>query len=108
MSEKTVEITELNFDELVTNNAKPVLVDFWAEWCAPCRMLSPVVDEVASSYEERIVVGKVNIDEQPVLAQKFGVMSIPTLILYKNGKIENKSIGVVGKDKISGMIDSVL
>jgi thioredoxin 1 len=108
MSEKTVEITELSFDELVTNNAKPVLVDFWAEWCAPCRMLSPVVDEVASSYEGKIVVGKVNIDEQPTLAQKFGVMSIPTLILYKNGKIENKSIGVVGKDKISGMIDSVL
>ena len=108
MSEKTIEITDSSFDEVVTRNTKPVLVDFWAEWCAPCRMLSPVVDEVASSYEGKIVVGKVNIDEQPGLAQKFGVMSIPTLILFKNGKIEKKSIGVVGKDKIAGMIDSVL
>jgi thioredoxin 1 len=108
MSEKTVAITESSFDEAVTNNAKPVLVDFWADWCAPCRMLSPVVDEIASTYEGKIIVGKINIDEEAGLAQRFGVMSIPTLILFKDGKIEKKSIGVVGKDKIAGMIDSVL
>ena len=108
MSEKTVEITAANFEELVTKSEKPVLVDFWAEWCAPCRMLSPVVDEVAAGYEGKIVVGKVNIDEHPELAQRFGVMSIPTLILFKGGAAEKKSIGVVGKDKIAGMIDSAL
>lgn len=108
MSEKTIEITELNFKETVSENAKPVLVDFWAEWCMPCRMLSPIVDEVAGDYEGKIVVGKINIDEQPGLAQKFGVMSIPTLILFKNGNVEKKSVGVVGKEKITSMIDSAL
>lgn len=108
MSEKTVEITETSFEEIVGAGIKPVLVDFWAEWCMPCRMLSPVIDEVAADYEGKISVGKINIDEQPGLAQKFGVMSIPTLILFKNGNAEKKSIGVVGKDKISAMIDSVL
>lgn len=108
MSEKTVEITESSFEELVMNNEKPVLLDFWADWCAPCRMLSPVVDEIATAYEGKAVVGKVNIDEQAELAQKFGVMSIPTLILFKGGKIEKKSIGVVGKEKIAGMLDPVL
>jgi thioredoxin 1 len=108
MSEKTIEITNLNFDEIVTKNNQPVLVDFWAEWCAPCRMLSPVVDEIAQMYEKKIIVGKINIDEQMELAQKFGVMSIPTLILFKGGQPVKKSVGVVGKDKISDMIDSVL
>ena len=108
VAEKTIDITELNFDQTVSGSIKPVLVDFWAEWCMPCRMLSPVVDEVAGDYEGKIVVGKINIDEQPGLAQKFGVMSIPTLILFKSGNAEKKSIGVVGKDKISTMIDSVL
>ena len=108
MPEKTFEVTNINFDEVVISNPMPVLIDFWAEWCTPCRMLSPIVDEVAKDYEGKIVVGKVNIDEQTDLAQRFGVMSIPTLILFKNGKIEKKSIGVVGKDKISNMIDSVI
>ena len=108
MSEKTVEITNSNFDEKVTSCTKPVLIDFWAEWCAPCRMLSPVVDEVAQMYEGKAVVGKVNIDEEVELAQKFGVMSIPTLILFKDGKMAEKSVGVVAKNKISEMIDSAL
>lgn len=108
MSEKTVEINSTNFEETVVKAEKPVLVDFWADWCAPCRMLSPVVDEIASAYEGKAVVGKVNIDDQPEIAQKFGVMSIPTLILFKDGTAVNKSIGVVGKEKITSMLDSVL
>jgi thioredoxin 1 len=108
MSEKITEVTNANFDDTVIKSEKPVLVDFWAEWCSPCRMLSPVVDEIAQNYEGKIVVGKINIDEQEVLAQKFGVMSIPTLILFKDGKAVQKSVGVVGKDKIKNMIDTVL
>jgi thioredoxin 1 len=108
MSDKITEITKDNFEQTVTKSPQPVLVDFWADWCMPCRMLSPAVDEVARSYDGKIVVGKVNIDDQPELAQKFGVMSIPTLILFKGGNVSNKSIGVVGKDKIAKMIDSAL
>ncbi len=108
MSDKTMEITNVNFDERVLNSETPVLVDFWAEWCAPCRMLSPVIDEVAGQYEEKAKVGKVNIDEQPELAQRFGVMSIPTLIMFKCGAVTDRSVGIVPKDKISGMIDAAL
>ncbi len=108
MSDKTTEITNENFNDTVIKSDKPVLVDFWAEWCTPCRMLSPVVDEIALNYEGKILVGKINIDEQEALAQKFGVMSIPTLILFKDGKAVQKTVGVVGKDKIKNMIDTVL
>lgn len=108
MSDKIAEITKDNFEQTVAKSAQPVLVDFWAEWCMPCHMLSPTVDEVAKSYDGKLVVGKVNVDEQPELAQKFGVMSIPTLILFKGGNVSDKSIGVVGKDKITKMIDAVI
>ncbi|MGI5848569.1 MAG: thioredoxin [Christensenellales bacterium] len=108
MTEKTVEITNVNFDEKVTSSDQPVLIDFWAEWCAPCRMLSPVIEEIAQMYEGKAVIGKVNIDEQTELAQQFGVMSIPTLLLFKDGKVAGKSVGVVGKDKISSMLDAAL
>lgn len=108
MSDKAMEITNVNFDEKVSNSTLPVLIDFWAEWCAPCRMLEPTMDEIADKYDGKAVVAKVNIDEQVELAQKYGVMSIPTLILFKDGEVASKSIGVVGKDKISGMIDAAL
>jgi thioredoxin 1 len=108
MSDKAMEITNVNFDEKVTGSTKPVLIDFWAEWCAPCRMLSPVIDEVAEDYKGKAIIAKVNIDEQVELAQKFGVMSIPTLLLFNDGKIVGRSVGVVGKDKIAAMIDGAL
>lgn len=108
MSDKITEITKDNFEQTVTQSQQPVLVDFWADWCMPCRMISPVVEEVARSYDGKLVVGKVNIDDQPELAQRFGVMSIPTLMLFKGGSVSDKSIGVVGKDKITKMIDSAL
>ena len=85
-----------------------MLVDFWAEWCAPCRMLSPTIDQIAEDYDGKITVGKINIDEEPELAQRFGVMSIPTLILFREGNVVSKSVGVVGKDKIAAMIDEAL
>ena len=108
MSAKAVEITNVSFDEKVSGNAHPVLVDFWAEWCAPCRMLSPTIDQIAEDYDGKVMVGKINIDEEPELAQRFGVMSIPTLILFKEGNVVSKSVGVVGKDKIAAMIDGAL
>lgn len=108
MADNAIEITNLNFDEKVTNNEIPVLIDFWAEWCAPCRMLGPAIEAIAEEYKGKAVVGKVDIDSQVELAQKFGVMSIPTLLLFKNGEVFDKSVGVVPKDKIKKMIDAAI
>ena len=85
-------ITSENFEQEVLKAEKTVLIDFWAEWCGPCRMLSPVVDQVAEEMGDQIIVGKVNVDEQPVLAQKFNIMSIPTLLVFKNGSVVQTSV----------------
>lgn len=98
-----ITITNTNFQSEVINSDKPVLLDFWASWCAPCRMLSPIVDEIANERGD-IKVGKVNVDEEPELAGKFGVMSIPTLVVMKNGKIVNQSVGVRPKAQILAML----
>ena len=91
-----ITVTSENFESEVLNSEKPVLVDFWASWCGRCRMLSPIVDEIAEEVQT-IMIGKVNVDEQQDLAGKFGVMSIPTLILFKNGQPVNKSVGAKSK-----------
>ena len=92
-------ITQDNFDEEVLNSSKPVLLDFWAEWCGPCRMLSPIVYQVAEELTD-IKVGKVNVDQEPKLASRFQVMSIPTLVLMKAGKEVERSLGAIPKNKI--------
>lgn len=97
-------ITKENFEELVLNGEKTVLLDFWAEWCGPCRMMSPVIDEIADERPD-ILVGKVNVDNDPELANRFGIVSIPTFIVLKNGTPVAQTIGVKPKDSILDLLD---
>ncbi|MBQ8604726.1 MAG: thioredoxin [Oscillospiraceae bacterium] len=99
----TIEITKENFEEVVLRNQLPVLVDFWATWCGPCKMIGPLVEQISEEMADKVVVGKVNVDDQPELAMKFQVMSIPTLLVFKNGEVVNKRIGFMPKDKIAEM-----
>ena len=103
-----VTIEDSNFDEVVLQARIPVLVDFWAPWCGPCRMVAPVVDELAEEYEGRVSFGKVNVDESPNVARKFGVMSIPTLIIFKDGKPVSNIVGFRPKDELKQNLDASL
>jgi len=96
-------LTSADFDQVVAGD-QPVLVDFWAPWCGPCRMIAPVVEQVGAEFEGRAVVGKVNVDEEAGLAQKFGVMSIPTLIVVKDGKVVETAVGARGRDAVAAML----
>lgn len=102
------EIKRENFDNFITQSDKPVLVDFWATWCGPCRMLAPVVEQVSEENADKLTVGKVNVDDCPDLAMKFGVMSIPTLILFKDGQIVDKRVGYQPKNELDEMIRQAL
>ena len=98
-----VNITSANFEEMVLNSHKPVLLDFWTTWCGPCRMVAPLVEEIAAERED-ILVGKVNVDEEMELAVKFGIVSIPTLVVMKNGEIANKAVGFMPKADILNLL----
>ncbi len=104
---KTIEITDANFDEIINTN-KPVLVDFWAEWCGPCKMIGPVVEELAGDFDGKAVVGKVNVDENPDVSAKFGIRSIPTLLVFKDGEIVDKQIGAVPKQVLAQKLEAQL
>ncbi len=97
-------IDKANFTQEVVNSDVPVLLDFWAPWCGPCRMVSPVVDEIAAERSD-ITVGKVNVDEQPELAMQFGVMNIPTLLVFKGGQVANKAVGARPKEELLKLLD---
>lgn len=102
---KAVEITDKNFSDII-NSSQPVLVDFWAEWCGPCKMIAPVVEELASEYDGKAVIGKVDVDSNPEVSAKFGIRSIPTLLVFKNGEVVDKQIGAVPKNVLSQKLDA--
>ncbi|MFN6076060.1 MAG: thioredoxin [Fluviicola sp.] len=103
-----LELNDTNFEELVLKSDKPVLVDFWAEWCGPCRMLGPIVEEMATEYDGRAIIGKVNVDENPAVAAQFGIRNIPTVIFVKGGEIADKSVGAVPKTQLTTKLDALL
>ena len=105
MSDLVMEVSDNSFETDVLNSDKPVLVDFWAEWCAPCRMLAPTVDAVAEKYAGNARVVKLNVDDNPGVSQRYGIKGIPTLILFKGGKEEERVVGATSKEAISRMID---
>jgi thioredoxin 1 len=105
MSEHTIQVTDSSFESDVLNSKIPVLVDFWAEWCGPCKMIAPVLEEIAKEYAGKLKIAKLNIDDNSDTAPKFGVRSIPTLILFKNGNAESTKIGALSKSELTAFIE---
>lgn len=103
-----VEITDSNFEELVLKSDKPVLLDFWAVWCGPCRMIAPIVEEMAKEYEGKAVIGKVDVDNNTAVATKFGIRNIPTILFFKDGEIIDKQVGAVPKKTLVEKLDAML
>ena len=102
------DVTSANFENEVVKSTVPVLLDFWAAWCGPCRMVSPVVEQIAGEYKGRLKVGKVNVDEENDLASRHGIVSIPTLVVYKNGKIANQAVGALPKHNIEALFKDLI
>ena len=107
-SEKVLAFTDSNFELEVLKSDKPVLVDFWAVWCAPCRAVAPVIDEIATDYDGKIKVGKVNVDENQIIPGKYGIRGIPTVILFNKGQVANQIVGAAPKGLFKQMIDKVI
>ena len=108
MSEKIVYVTDDTFEQEVVNAEVPVLVDYWADWCGPCKMIAPILDEIAGEYGDKLKVAKLNIDENPATPPKFGIRGIPTLMLFKGGNVEATKVGAVSKSQLTAFIDSNL
>lgn len=108
MSENIVHISDESFEEEVLRSEKPVLIDYWAEWCGPCKMIAPVLDEIATEYSERLKVVKLNIDDNPQTPPKYGIRGIPTLMVFKNGVVEATKVGAVSKAQLAAFIEESL
>jgi thioredoxin 1 len=104
-SDKVQTLTDANFEQTVNGTSAPILVDFWAEWCGPCRRLAPTVDELAHDYDGRVVVAKMNVDENPATPMRFSIRGIPTLLLFKGGQLVDQVVGLADKDQLKKMID---
>jgi thioredoxin 1 len=108
MSEQIVHVSDATFDEQVLNSDTPVIVDYWAEWCGPCKMIAPILDEIADEYEGRLTVAKINIDDNQETPQKYAVRGIPTLMIFMEGQVAGTKVGALSKSQLSAFIDSVI
>ena len=108
MAGKTVEITDTNFEEMVLSSDKPVLIDFWAVWCGPCRAVAPIVEEIANEFDGQAVIGKLDVDANRETAVKYGIQAIPTLLLVKDGQVADRIVGAVDKDSIKTKLGALL
>lgn len=106
MSDQILHTSDAAFEQEVLQSSTPVLVDYWAEWCGPCKMIAPILDEVAKEYQGRIKVAKLNIDENPMTPPKYGIRGIPTLMIFKNGNVEATKVGALSKSQLTAFIDS--
>jgi len=106
VSDQIVSTTDANFETDVLKSTLPVLVDYWAEWCGPCKMISPILDEIAASYQGKLRIAKVNVDENAQLTQKYGIRSIPTLMLFKDGNVQAQKIGALSKSQLAAFIET--
>ncbi len=106
MSEKIIHLSDTSFEEQVLQSQTPVLVDYWAEWCGPCKMIAPILEEISADYEDRLTIAKLNIDDNPQTPPKYGIRGIPTLMLFKNGNVEATKVGALSKSQLMAFIDS--
>jgi thioredoxin 1 len=104
----TIDVTDATFDQVVLKSDKPVIVDFWAEWCGPCRMVGPIVKDIGTEFEGRVVVTKIDVDNNPEVSAKFGIRNIPTILFFKNGEIVDKQVGAVPKNVIVSKLEAIL
>ena len=108
MSEFTIDVNEENFDAIVINSDKPVLVDFWAEWCGPCKMLTPTIEAIAEEYNDKSSIVKINVDDAPAIATKYGIRSIPSILLFSKGEVIEQRVGAVSKDELTSLLDKTI